>query len=263
MAIRWSVVVPYYNEVHFLPKTVASLVGQTLRPLQLIFVDNGSTDGSTACVMAQMAAHQDVDVLYLNEPRPGKINALETGLAHVTTDFVATCDADTEYPPHYLSLCQSEFTRLGGGTVAMMALGLSGSPHSARAHLKRWLYPSVIAPLLSKQCHTGGYGQTFRTAALHAVGGYGSHIWHHVLEDHEVINRILRHGKSHYHKNLWCITSDRRTASISTRWSLFERLLYHATPFAMKDWFFYSFLKKRFTHRHMDGINLRLERAWE
>lgn len=263
MALRWSVVIPYYNEAGFLSKTVESLVAQTLRPLQLVFVDNASTDGSTDIIRAIMAAHPDIDAVYVNEPQPGQIHALQAGLARVKTEFVATCDADTMYPPHYLALCDAEFARHGLQTVAMMALGLKDPEHSFKSLIKRGFYPLVVAPVLRKQCHTGGYGHAFRTEALKTAGGYGTDKWRYVLFDHELMHRVFGQGMSRYHRNLYCTSSDRRTASADTRWSLYERVLYHLIPFQFKDWFFYSFLQKRFAARQMEGTNLRFERAWE
>ncbi len=263
MALRWSVVIPYYNEAAFLPKTVASLVAQTVRPLQLVFVDNASTDGSTTIIKSIMSNHPDVESVYLHEPAPGQINALQAGLAHVTSEFVATCDADTFYPAHYLALCTAIFDATAPSTVAVMAFGLNNAPEGAREVFQRYIYAYIICPLLKYQCHTGGYGQTFRADVLKAAGGYSVLRWRYILSDHEVMNRVFRFGESAYHPDLWCITSDRRTASVQTRWSLTERILYHATPHRLKDWFFYSFLEKRFAARQLDITNLRLERAWE
>ncbi len=263
MALRWSVIIPYYNEADFLPKTVASLVAQTVRPLQLIFVDNASTDNSTAIIQSMMIDHHDIEAIYLHEPQPGQISAMQTGLAHVTTEFVATCDADTFYPPHYLKLSTAIFDATVETTVAVMAFGLNQGPERMREIFHRYIYAYVICPLLKYQCHTGGYGQTFRTSVLKTVGGYSTQHWRYILSDHEIMNRMFRFGESAYHPDLWCITSNRRTASVQTRWSLVERILYHVTPHALKDWFFYSYLEKRFAARQLDITNLRLERAWE
>jgi hypothetical protein len=45
------------------------------------------------------------------------------------------------------------------------------------------------------------------------------------------------------------------------RWTLGERLLYHATPYAAKDWFFYRFLAPRLSRRGMRDTVLR-QRQW-
>lgn len=263
MTPGWSIVIPYYNEASFLPRTLASIVSQTERPRELILVDNGSTDGSAAIAKEYMTAYPDIVTRLLDEPRPGQVNALEAGISAVTTEFVAVCDADTWYPPHHLALAGSQFERAGHDVVAMMSLGLSGDPHGPRAIARRWLYAHVISRLLRYQCHTGGYGHAFRTAALRAAGGYTTEHWSFVLFDHELMHRIFAQGRARYHADLWCVSSNRRKDRANTRWSLTERIVYHATPFALKDWFFYSFLRQRFAARNLSGLNLRDERGWD
>ena len=44
-----------------------------------------------------------------------------------------------------------------------------------------------------------------------------------------------------------------------TRWTAGERLLYHVTPYALKDWLFYSFLAGRFDRRRMAHTNYRVQ----
>ncbi len=71
-AVRWSVVIPYFNEKDYLSSTLASLLAQTFRPFQLILVDNASTDGSVEVCRSLLAARGDVVPVYLDEPRRGK-----------------------------------------------------------------------------------------------------------------------------------------------------------------------------------------------
>ena len=259
----WSVVVAYYNEEAFLLRTLAAIATQTMPPAELILVDNASSDRSTEIARTFMAAHPAIRTRFLTEARPGQVNALETGIAAVSTEFVAICDADTWYPPHHLALADRQFRRAGPQTVAVMALGLAGDPHGLRARARRLVYAHVISRLLRYQCHTGGYGHAFRTAALKAAGGYATERWAFVLFDHELMHRVFSVGRARYHADLWCVSSDRRKDRASTRWSLTERIVYHATPFALKDWFFYSFLQPRFAARNLSGLNLRAERAWD
>ncbi len=96
--IRWSIVLPYFNEADYLPATLASLGRQTMTRFRLILVDNGSTDASEEIARTVMQGFPKIATTFIREERPGKIPALVTGLAAVDTAFVATCDADTYYP---------------------------------------------------------------------------------------------------------------------------------------------------------------------
>jgi len=255
---RWSVVVPYYNERDFIPDTVRSLLAQTMRPLRLILVDNASTDGSRACIDAAAAEPPPgVTITHVLERQPGQVHALAAGIAAVDSEFVAICDADTLYPPQYLARAERLFERGGADVAAVLAFG-SPAPHSWAGRLTR-AKGALMAALLAKQCHAGGYGHAFRTEVLRRAGGYSKALWPHVLKDHELMHRVLKQGRAVYAYGHWCQSSDRRADRRGVRWTLPERLLYHATPFAMKDWFFYEFLARRFAQRKLDDLTLRAQ----
>lgn len=256
---RWGVVIPFYNEEDFLAQTLASIASQTLAPNQIVLVDNGSSDGSRAAVAAFMLDHPNVAVEILDEETPGKASALKRGLAAIDTEFVATCDADTIYPPNYLAVADALFEEGGDATAAVLAFGV-GNGASLASRFTR--FKGVIAArLMPSQAHSGGYGQSFRTSALKAVGGFDPAIWPFCLMDHEVIHRIASKGELKYSYRHWCAPSSRRGDRKRVRWTLGERLLYHVTPRNRRDWLFYSFLWQRFQARRVSELNLR-EKPW-
>lgn len=258
-ALRWTVVIPVFNEAGFLPATLASLIAQE-RPFHLLLVDNGSTDGGIAEARRQLAA-SGVRHEILEEARPGQVHALAAGLARVETEFVAVCDADTLYPPGYLTAAERLFEAGGEGRVMVCAWLRPDDGDARRAFLAR-SHRLLAARLWPRQNHTSGAGQCFRTASLRAAGGYDGAHWPYVLKDHELAHRMLKLGTQAYHVDLWCTPSSRRADRTAVRWTLGERLLYHATPFAMKDWFFYRFLARRLHGRNQRDTVLR-QRSWE
>lgn len=258
--MRWSVVLPYYNETGYLRPTLASLFAQEFRDFRLILVDNASTDGSADLARALAAAHPEIETLHLHETRPGKINALHCGLAAVETEFVAFCDADTFYPPHYLRRCDELFASSGAGAAAVMAMDLPAESDGAAARRKR-AKVMMVSRLLAKQTHTGGFGQSFRTDVLRKAGGFSADLWPYVLEDHEVMQRVFKLGRAVYAPDLWCIPSNRRKDRSGVGWTTAEQALYHLTPFALKDWFFYRFLARRFAARALENTRLR-QKNW-
>lgn len=248
---EWSVIIPFYNEVDFLTDTLTSLAAQT-RPFRLILVDNGSIDGSAAAAMA-CCARLGLDAMLLGERRPGKVFALATGLARVSTPLVATCDADTWYPPEYLA--EAEILLAAHGRVAAGAF-FAGRDDRV-AHRRKALHIRFMPKLLPRQCHTGGAGQVFHTAALRRAGGFDARRWNYVLEDHEIIHRIHREGGMAYGVRFWCAPSPRERNRESIRWTLVERLVYHAVAPIAGDWFFYGFLAHRLGRRRMTSERIR------
>ena len=258
---EFTVILPFFNEEAFIADTLFSLEQQNLRPPHLILVDNGSTDSSADICRTLTARWTMTETQILEESKPGKVHALRAALNRVKTDYVALCDADTLYPYHYFELAFKLFEQDADGIVAVMALGVGGNPYSKKSILER-LKGSLIARLLAKQCHSGGFGQIFRTKALTAAGGFSEALWPFVLEDHEVIQRVLKHGRCRYHPDLWCQPSARRTDRSNVSWNTFEQVVYHCTPFHLKDWYFQKFLARRFEKRGLKNANLR-EKNWQ
>lgn len=257
--MRWSVIIPVFNERGYLPATLRSLATQSI-PFRLIIVDNASTDG---CIeeARRIIAECRLDAIVLREERVGQVHALKRGVDAADSEFVAICDADTWYPPHYLQQAETLFDSHGPGCIAAAALLLPPSGRGLRTRLKRW-HQLTAARLMPRQNHTSGAAQCFRLAALRRSGGYDARIWPYVLKDHELMHRVLLLGSQAYHPELWCTSSDRRTSRRGVRWTLAERLAYHLVPFHLKSRFFSDFLAPRFAARGLGDTCLR-QRPWE
>ncbi len=98
-----SVVVPCYNEQATLRSCVQDLlkIQDADLALEIIIVDDGSTDGCIAIAEALSAEHEEVRLLR-HERNRGKGAVLRTGFGQATGDFVAVQDADLEYEPRDL-----------------------------------------------------------------------------------------------------------------------------------------------------------------
>lgn len=251
-----TLVLPYYNEADYLPATLASLAAQSDRRFRLVLVDNNSTDSSAGLARDGSAAMPDIGVEFLTEAQPGKIFALRTGIASVRTPWLATLDADTIYPPNYVARILREVAAQPPA-VCVLAFGLpAGAPETASSRLR------FYADFLPRKCHTGGYGQAFNTAALAEAGGFDPQRWPFVLEDHEIIHRMLGQGTLAYAIDHVCYPSDRRSDRSDCSWTVLERVLYKLMPQRWMDWFFYSFLAQRFSRRGLSNIKLR-DQQWQ
>ena len=91
-----SVVIPCYNQAHFLPQAIESVLAQTYRNFEILVVDDGSTDAT-----AQTAASY-VGVRCIQQHNQGLSAARNTGLRAVQGEFLVFLDADDRLLPHAL-----------------------------------------------------------------------------------------------------------------------------------------------------------------
>ncbi len=94
MVENYSVVVPAYNAADTIAETLDSILRQSLPPAEIIVVDDGSTDAT-----AQVARARDPSVTLISQMNRGCGDASNTGIARVTTNFIAFLDADDLWLP--------------------------------------------------------------------------------------------------------------------------------------------------------------------
>lgn len=101
-----SVIVPVYNAERYLSKCLDSLRAQTLKDLEIIAVNDGSSDGSAAL----LERHRSVDrrVRIVDKPNGGVSSARNAGLAAASGEFTAFVDADDWASPEMFEVLLGE-----------------------------------------------------------------------------------------------------------------------------------------------------------
>ena len=101
ISIAVSVVVPAWNVAGLVPRCLDSLLAQTHRPLEIIVVDDGSTDGSGEVLRGYQERHPDLQVL--SQPHRGLGPARNAGLNLALGEYVCVVDADDWVEPDYVA----------------------------------------------------------------------------------------------------------------------------------------------------------------
>ena len=97
-----SVIIPAFNAARFLERTIISAQNQTHRNLEIIVVEDGSTDG-TQHVAAAMA-DSDPRIKVIEKSNGGVASARNVGLAQARGEYVAFLDADDLWHPSKIEL---------------------------------------------------------------------------------------------------------------------------------------------------------------
>ncbi len=92
-----SIIVPVHNTEKYLENTVRSLLAQTLKDIEIILVENGSTDGSLALCHEVAKTDERIKVMHLDK---GDLSyARNNGLTLATSEYVAFVDSDDTVKP--------------------------------------------------------------------------------------------------------------------------------------------------------------------
>ncbi len=123
-----SVIVPVFNAAGFIRESVTSILGQNYHPLELIIVDDGSTD-NTEDVVGRLKE----ELIYIKKDNGGPSSARNRGLQEAKGDFISFLDADDLWLPGKLEL---QMKRFESDPETEIVLGFT----------KRFLSPGVEPP---------------------------------------------------------------------------------------------------------------------
>lgn len=104
-----SVIIPVYNTQNELFRCLDSIVGQTYKNLEIICIDDGSTDNSGK--IADEAAVNDNRIKVVHKTNKGESNARNMGLKMASGDYIAFCDCDDWLDKDMYQIMVSELER--------------------------------------------------------------------------------------------------------------------------------------------------------
>ncbi len=175
-----SVVIATYNHGKYLPETIGSVLAQSYKNIEVIVVDDGSTDNSGDIV-------KQYPVKYVYQENRGASAAFNMGIRMSHGEFYVTPGADDKLDPLYVEKCLREM--LIDDRTAFVWTGAQefGFSHEVRMPM----------PLLNRfSIYRGTGGQLgaalFRRKAYNAVGGYDENL--SVYEDWDIAIRMVRRG---------------------------------------------------------------------
>lgn len=92
-----SLIVPIYNSQNYLEKCIKSLLNQTLKDIQIILIDDGSTDGSEKIIKS----FDDERIVYISKNNEGIGKTRNLGIDKATGEFLAFVDSDDYLNEHF------------------------------------------------------------------------------------------------------------------------------------------------------------------
>lgn len=177
-----SVVIPVYNGEPYLVEAIESVLNQDYRPLEVIVVNDGSTDNTEA-----VARRYDKDIMYVRQERRGPAAARNRGLHISRGEVIGFLDADDLWSEDKLSL---QLECLAENPSLEIVLGLSQRMRSrtgekSKPNFEAWHDP-FVAPLLG--------AAVFKKAVFDRIGLFDETL--HFGEDVDWFMRAREQGIS-------------------------------------------------------------------
>lgn len=95
--VKVSVIIPFFNGIDYLEECVRSVCAQTLRELEIILVDDGSTDGCSA--LADKLAQKDARIRVIHQQNKGLSGARNSGIDAARGEYIGFVDGDDLVDP--------------------------------------------------------------------------------------------------------------------------------------------------------------------
>ncbi|QKT04324.1 glycosyltransferase family 2 protein [Ectothiorhodospiraceae bacterium 2226] len=186
-----SVVMPAYNAERFIRQAIDSVIGQDYQNLELLVVDDGSTDG-TARVVADYV-RRDPRVRLLRQANAGVAAARNAGIAHARGEYIAPLDADDLWFPDMLALqvrrLSAESERVGAAYAWSVHVDEAGRPTGGynaggeegdvyAALMVEFFIGNASATVFRRACfeRCGGYDPTLRARRAEGCEDYDLHL---------------------------------------------------------------------------------------
>jgi glycosyltransferase involved in cell wall biosynthesis len=161
-----TVYIPAFNVARFLPRSIESVLGQSLAPAEILVIDDGSCDQS-----AEIAGRYPTVILVRHERNRGLAAARNTAFQSARCEFVASLDADCVADPTWLAnlvlhLGDPQVAGVGGALAEGVQVSLAD--RWREAHMPQHWGPDAIRnPKFLFGCNN-----VFRKSAVLGVGGY-------------------------------------------------------------------------------------------
>lgn len=96
-----SIIIPLYNVECYLDRCLSGIINQVYRNLEIILVNDGSTDNGPA--IAEAFAQKDARIILIHQKNAGATPARKTGLQHATGQLLTFADADDWMEPDHIA----------------------------------------------------------------------------------------------------------------------------------------------------------------
>ena len=194
-----SVIIPLYNKVQYIRRTIESVLSQTIQDFEVIIVNDGSTDGGEMIV----EEYDDSRIHLINQVNQGVSAARNQGVHVACSELIAFLDADDEWKPEHIEILlrlQNKFPEADVFGTAYQVI----TPHKRYSRvLDAEKGERILKSYFEERVQAGIQNYFLMTSAVavhkslfQRIGGYHTHFV--VGEDLDLYERLAIHSKIAY-----------------------------------------------------------------
>lgn len=249
-----TILIPFRNESNNLKSIFQSILRLHHRPIQVIFIDDFSTDHGRELLdeLAEKNLNLDMQVMILSSEGQGKKAAIETGIKYALGELILTTDADCLLPEDwvkgYLSAFYSEQIQLVAGPV----ISMENETFLQKFQQIEWasiLSVTQIGFFLKKPIMCSAANMAYRKTAFQSVNGYQDNRHHLSGDDEFLLKKIVQkfgEGSCNYNKENIVLTQAEKSwdelfgqrVRWASKWSLhkgdFSHFGFSLVPFLLQ-----------------------------
>lgn len=99
-----SVVIPTYNYGHYINRAIDSILNQTVLPVEIIIIDDGSTDNTEQIISKNYLNNGNDKIIYIKKINGGAASARNLGIKNAKGEFILMLDADDKLEPNSIKI---------------------------------------------------------------------------------------------------------------------------------------------------------------
>lgn len=212
-SVKVSVIVPCYNSGKYTKNSLKCLLNQYYNNIEIICVNDGSTDNTAEVLEELAAANENIKVITLEENR-GLFNARIVGADNASGDYIAFMDSDDQITKNWISSLVFKAKSSGADLVFGDMRKLGSVPNNTIDSHRACYYN--LDPLRSVTLDTDGRGVLDLFMKMHGLCSHYHYVW----------NKLIQ-------RDLWeaCLTDLNMLNSVKTHLVMGEDIAFSATLF--------------------------------
>ncbi len=163
--VKYIIISPVRNEEDYIRKTLDSVINQTIKPIQWILVNDGSTDKTDGIIQEYVPKHDWMDLINLTDrgyyyPGTGVVNVFNKGYAaikHTDWEYIVKLDCDLSFEPNYF---EKIFNKLSKNPQLGIASGCTYLPINNHLEMET-----------AQADHPVGASKIYKRECWEAIGG--------------------------------------------------------------------------------------------